>query len=127
MASLAGRGIEPSVVNDQVGRLSFTADIAAGIRHLLDTVAPYGTYNLSNDGQPQSWADIAAEVYELTGKPRAAVTGVSTEEYFKNKPAAPRPLNSALDLGKLAAQGFQPRNAAAALEAYVREPHSQSE
>jgi dTDP-4-dehydrorhamnose reductase/dTDP-4-dehydrorhamnose 3,5-epimerase len=127
MASLAGRGIEPSVVNDQVGRLSFTADIAAGIRHLLDTVAPYGTYNLSNDGQPQSWADIAAEVYELTGKPRAAVTGVSTAEYFKNKPAAPRPLNSALDLGKLAAQGFQPRNAAAALEAYVREPHSQSE
>jgi dTDP-4-dehydrorhamnose 3,5-epimerase len=119
MASLAGRGIEPSVVNDQVGRLSFTADIAAGIRHLLDTTAPYGTYNLSNAGQPQSWADIAAEVYELTGKPRAAVTGVSTAEYFKNKPAAPRPLNSALDLGKLAAQGFQPPNASSRLAAYL--------
>ncbi len=39
MASLAGRGIKPSVVNDQTGRLTFTADLAAGIRHLLDTGA----------------------------------------------------------------------------------------
>ncbi len=67
MASLADRGIEPSVVNDQIGRLSFTEDIAAGIRHLLETEAPYGVYNLSNDGEPQSWADIAADVYELRG------------------------------------------------------------
>src|SRR6478752_5639317 len=70
MASLAARGIEVSVVNDQIGRLSFTQDIAAGIRHLLDTGAPYGTYNLSNAGEPQSWADIAADVYDLLGKPR---------------------------------------------------------
>ena len=32
--------------------------------------AAYGTYNLSNDGEPQSWADIAADVYELSGQPR---------------------------------------------------------
>ena len=51
MASLADRGIEPSVVNDQIGRLSFTEDIAAGIRHLLESRAAYGTYNLSNDGR----------------------------------------------------------------------------
>jgi dTDP-4-dehydrorhamnose reductase len=50
MASLAERGIKPSVVNDQVGRLSFTQDIAAGIRHLLQSGAAYGTYNLSNNG-----------------------------------------------------------------------------
>ena len=30
----------PSVVDDQIGRLTFTQDIAAGIRHLLDTGRP---------------------------------------------------------------------------------------
>ncbi|MEK0154580.1 NAD(P)-dependent oxidoreductase, partial [Arthrobacter oryzae] len=119
MASLAGRGIEPSVVNDQIGRLSFTADIAAGIRHLLESGAAYGTYNLSNDGEPQSWADIAADVYELSGKPRTAVTGVSTEEYFKGKPAAPRPLNSVLDLAKIQSTGFEPARAQSRLKEYL--------
>jgi len=119
MASLAERGIEPSVVNDQVGRLSFTEDIAAGIVHLLSSGAPYGTYNLSNSGEPASWAEIAASVYELTGKPRRAVTGVSTQEYFRDKDAAPRPLNSALDLGKLEAAGFRPADAGERLAEYV--------
>ena len=107
------------MVNDQYGRLSFTDDIAAGIRHLLDTGAPYGTYNLSNDGEPQSWADIAADVYELSGKSRAAVTGVSTKEYFEGKDAAPRPLNSVLDLSKIKAAGFEAPPAGLRLTEYV--------
>lgn len=119
MASLAERGVEPSVVNDQIGRLAFTQDIAAGIEHLLASGAPYGTYNLSNTGDPASWAEIAASVYELNGKPRQAVTGVSTEDYFRDKVAAPRPLNSALELGKLEAAGFLPADAAARLAEYV--------
>ena len=119
MASLAGRGIEPSVVNDQIGRLSFTEDIAAGIQHLLESGADYGTYNLTNDGEPQSWAGIAADVYEFSGRPRGAVTGVTTEDYFKGKSAAPRPLSSMLDLTKIKNSGFKPRPAQAALETYV--------
>ena len=119
MASLAARGIEPSVVNDQVGRLTFTDDIAAGIQHLLGTGADYGTYNLTNEGKPQSWADIARDVYELSGVSRDAVTGVSTAEYFKGKEAAPRPLNSVLDLSKIKASGFVPRPAREVLEAYL--------
>ncbi|WP_163162369.1 bifunctional dTDP-4-dehydrorhamnose 3,5-epimerase family protein/NAD(P)-dependent oxidoreductase [Arthrobacter sp. Alg241-R88] len=119
MANLALRGVKPSVVNDQTGRLSFTEDIASGIRHLLETGAAYGTYNLTNDGVPQTWADIAAEVYELVGVGGQAVTGVSTAEYFKDKSAAPRPLNSTLDLSKLASQGFSPRDAKKALEEYL--------
>jgi dTDP-4-dehydrorhamnose 3,5-epimerase len=120
MAMLADRGIKPSVVNDQVGRLSFTVDIAAGIRHLLESEAEYGTYNLSNDGEPQTWADIAADVYDLVGVGGHAVTGVSTAEYFKDKKAAPRPLNSTLDLSKIASQGFTPRDSKLALEEYVK-------
>jgi dTDP-4-dehydrorhamnose 3,5-epimerase len=119
MASLAERGIEPSVVDDQIGRLSFTEDIAAGIRHLLESGAEYGVYNLSNDGEQQSWADIAADVYELSGKPREAVTGVSTEEYFKGKAVSPRPLNSALTLDKIKATGFTVPSAAERLSDYL--------
>jgi dTDP-4-dehydrorhamnose 3,5-epimerase len=120
MASLAGRGIEPSVVDDQVGRLSFTRDIAAGIRHLLESEADYGTYNLSSDGEAQSWADLAADVYALSGKDRTAVTGVSTAEYFKGKDAAPRPLNSMLDLSKIKATGFEPPLSSIRLESYMK-------
>ena len=46
--------VSPTVVDDQVGRPTFTADLAAGIAHLLDTRAPYGTYNLTNSGEAVS-------------------------------------------------------------------------
>ncbi|KSU79126.1 dTDP-4-dehydrorhamnose 3,5-epimerase [Pseudarthrobacter enclensis] len=120
MASLAGRGIKPSVVNDQTGRLSFTDDIAAFISHLLATGAPFGTYNFTNDGPVKSWAEIASDVYELAGAARADVTGVSTAEYFKDKAAAPRPLNSALDLAKARSTGFSLVDADARLTAYLK-------
>ena len=119
MASLASRGVAPSVVDDQIGRLTFTTDLADGIRHLLTTGADYGTYNLTNEGEPQSWAAIAARVYELTGHSALDVTGVSTEEYFAGKSVAPRPLGSVLPLGKLADTGFVPRDGDEALKHYL--------
>ncbi len=119
MQSLADRGIEPRVVNDQIGRLSFTEDIVSGIRHLLESKAPFGTYNLSNDGEASSWADIAALVFELTGKPRSSVTGITTEEFFAGKPAAQRPANSMLDLTKIKRAGFAPRDYVEALRDYL--------
>ncbi|KPN22151.1 sugar nucleotide-binding protein [Arthrobacter sp. Edens01] len=119
MVSLAKRGVSPSVVNDQIGRLSFTEEIAAGIVHLLASGAPYGTYNLSNAGEPASWAEIAASVFELAGRKRSDVSGVSTQEYFEGKESAPRPLNSAFDLSKIKGTGFVPADYAARLPAYV--------
>jgi dTDP-4-dehydrorhamnose reductase len=119
MASLAGRGIDPSVVNDQFGRLSFADDIASGIIHLLTSSSPFGTYNLSNEGPVVTWADIAKRVYELTGNDPERVTGISTEEYFAGKSVAPRPRFSALDLSKLSSSGFVPRQADEALVAYL--------
>ena len=110
MAHLAAKGVSPSVVDDQVGRLSFTDDIAAGIRHLLESGAPFGTYNVTNDGDPRSWADVARAVYEQAGRAAADVTSVSTADYFADKPqAAPRPLASTLDLGRIKATGHVPR------------------
>jgi len=120
MASLASRGVKPSVVNDQIGRLSFTADIAAVIRHLLSTAAEHGTYNFSNEGETKTWAQIAADVYEQSGMSKNDVTGITTAQYFKDKAAAPRPLNSTLDLKKLRSSGFRVADADERLTAYIK-------
>ncbi|AGG65747.1 sugar nucleotide-binding protein [Corynebacterium callunae] len=117
MKSLDERGIKPSVVDDQIGRLSFTADIAAGIAHLLEVGAEFGTYNLSNSGEPASWADIARAVFTEPSD----VTGVSTAEYFADKETAPRPLNSVLDLSKIEATGFNAPTWQSRLNDYLKE------
>jgi len=120
MKGLAEKGIKPNVVNDQIGRLTFTEDLAKAVRHLIDTQAPYGTYNVTNEGASQSWADYAKQVYELTGHNPDDVTGVSTEAYYSDKEnTAPRPLQSTLDLSKIEAAGFTPRTADDALKAYL--------
>ncbi len=108
MVKLAAAGVKPTVVNDQIGRLTFAVDIAESIKHLLQSGAGYGTYNLSSQGTPQSWADIAGDVFELAGSSREHVSGVSTEDYFRGKSAAPRPMNSVLDLTKIMNSGFVP-------------------
>lgn len=111
MQDLAARDIKPSVVNDQIGRLTFTDTLARGIKHLLETNAPYGTYNLTNEGQPTSWAEIAKIVFEKSGKSSSDIQPVSTAEYFASKPgAAQRPLQSTLDLTKIEKTGFIPED-----------------
>ena len=121
IASLADRGIAPSVVADQFGRLTFTDEIVAAVDHLLAVGAPYGTYNVSNGGPVTSWADIAKDVYAARGKDPALVTEVSAEEYGRGKELAPRPRHSALDLAKITATGFAPRPAHNRLAAYLAE------
>lgn len=121
MANLAEQGIKPSVVSDQIGRLTFTEDLAAGIKHLLDTNAPFGTYNITNGGEPASWADIAKEVYERSGKPASDVTPVTTTQYYEGKEGiAPRPLQSTLNLDKIKATGYTPRDWKPALLEYLK-------
>lgn len=120
MQNLAEKGIKPSVVNDQVGRLTFADDIAAAVKHLLDFNAPYGIYNLSNEGPESTWAEIAKKVYELSGKSTSDITPVTTEEYYKGKEGiAPRPLQSMMSLDKIKSTGFVPRDWREALENYV--------
>lgn len=121
MAALAERGIAPRVVDDQVGRLTFTTDLARAIAHLLATGAPHGTYNVTGTGAPQSWADIAADVFRLSGHDGSLVTGVSTDDYFANAeaPVAPRPRNSVLSTTKIENTGFTPSSAAESLAAYL--------
>jgi dTDP-4-dehydrorhamnose 3,5-epimerase len=122
MMSLAQRGVDPSVVDDQHGRLTFTTELARAIQHLITTQAPFGTYNVTGSGAVHSWADIARQVFTLAGHAPDRITGVSTDQYFASAagPVAPRPRNSALDLTKIEATGFLPADAGDLLADYVR-------
>lgn len=107
MLELGNRNISPKVVSDQVGRLTFTSELVRAIDHLFSNNVRSGTYNISNGGEVASWADITRKIFEFAGYPKLTVTDISTADYYKDKPeAAPRPLKSALDLGKIEATGF---------------------
>lgn len=121
MHSLAERGIDPRVVSDQRGRLTFTHDIADAILHLYRSEADYGTYNVTGAGDTQSWAEVAQEVFRLAGHDADRVTPVTTAEYYSaaNAPVSPRPMNSELDLAKIIATGFTPRRVEESLRTYI--------
>jgi len=119
MASLAARGVKPAVVADQYGRLTFTTDLAAAIVHLLGSAAPYGTYNVTCDGDILTWHQIAQRVFELTGRAASDVSPQTTAEYADGKQVAPRPMHSALRLDKIKATGLALPTTEDALAAYL--------
>jgi dTDP-4-dehydrorhamnose reductase len=124
MASLADSGVSPTVVDDQIGRLTFTDELARATQHLIDKRAAYGIYHVTNGGPATSWCDLAKAVFQHRGRNQKDVTGISTEEYADQQRAAgkvfaPRPLNSVLDLSRLEGTGFKPGDAMAALTHYL--------
>lgn len=121
MQRLADQGAQPKVVDDQIGRLTFTSDLAKATKHLLTSEAPYGVYNFTNDGESVSWAKIASLVFEASGRQASDVQPISTREYFAGKQnVAPRPLQSTLNLDKIKQTGFAPRDWHEALIEYLR-------
>lgn len=106
MLGLGQKGIEPTVVADQVGRLTFTSELVRAIDHLLTTKAPFGTYNVTNSGESLSWADYTRTIFKEAGFD-LKVTNTTTAEYFKGKEnIAPRPLQSTMSLDKIQSTGF---------------------
>ncbi len=119
MLGLGEKGISPTVVADQIGRLTFTSELVRIIDHLLASKATYGTYNTTNDGEPVSWADITREIFRL-GSYDLIVTDTTTAEYYAGKEGiAPRPLNSIMSLDKLHASGFTSRDWRDDLKDYI--------
>ena len=102
MLKLAKTHDELRVVNDQVGRPTYTPDLA---RLLVDIIESerYGIYHATNEGENINWADYAREIFRLAGL-NTKVIGISTEEYGA---LAQRPLNSRLDTSKLEECGFK--------------------
>ena len=139
MAALSDRCADPkdnlnqvTVVDDQIGRLTFTRDMAEGVFWLLgyrdgdrEPSAPCvcGTYNLTGSGRVSSWAGIAAKVFELRNGNADAVKPVTTAEYYASAKGtvSPRPARSALSLSKLEDAGFSPCDWEAGLSRYVGE------
>jgi dTDP-4-dehydrorhamnose 3,5-epimerase/reductase len=119
MALLADRGSSPDVVDDQFGRLTFTSELSRAIIHLLQVEAPYGTYNVSNNGEPMTWAGIARAVFAARGRDTASVRTVTTAEYAAGKALAPRPRHSMLSLDKIISSGFRPADAMSQLHEYL--------
>lgn len=121
MLGLGQKGVSPTVVADQIGRLTFTNELARAIDHLLSKQAAYGVYNVSNSGEPASWADITRKIFELADHKDLTVTDTTTAKYFAGKEGiAPRPLHSEFDLSKMQATGFSFRDWQADLSDYIK-------
>ncbi|MEU6696868.1 dTDP-4-dehydrorhamnose reductase [Pseudonocardia sp. NPDC046786] len=103
MARLARDGVSPTVVEDQIGRPTFAADLAAAL--VLLAGRERGTVHVTNDGEPVSWHGLAAEVFARQGRDPADVRPVSTAEYAAGRQQARRPANSVLDLSLLTRAG----------------------
>ena len=120
MLGVAEKGISPTVVSDQIGRLTFTDELVRTIDYLLQNDAPFGTYNVTNDGPLASWAEITRQIFSLAGYDDLTVTDTTTAEYFAGKEGiAPRPLGSDMSLEKLHKTGFESRNWQDELKAYI--------
>lgn len=121
MLELGQKGVAPTVVADQIGRLTLTSELVRAIDHLLTTNAAFGTYNVSNDGEPASWADITRKIFEIAGFD-LPVTDTTTVEYYAGKDGiACRPLNSVFDLTKLQGTGFKSQDWEENLKTYITE------
>jgi dTDP-4-dehydrorhamnose 3,5-epimerase len=97
MQELANRGIDPAVVDDQIGRLTYTSDLADAIVTLFRDDVPYGTVNVTSGGEPRSWFEIARQTFADAGHDPERVSPTSTEEYGRGKQLAPRPRYSTLE------------------------------
>ncbi|RAU93227.1 dTDP-4-dehydrorhamnose reductase [Paenibacillus sp. YN15] len=100
MLRLAETRSELSVVNDQYGSPTYTADLAKLIVDMIQT-EQYGIYHATNEGIC-SWAEFAEEIFRQAGK-EVKVNHISTEEYPTR---AVRPKNSRLSKDKLVICGF---------------------
>lgn len=120
MLGLAEKGVSPTVVADQIGRLTFTSELVRAIDHLLTSQSTYGTYNVTNDGPPLSWADITRRIFKLAGRDELTVNDTTTADYYAGKDEiAPRPLLSIMNLDKLQATGFKSRDWQEELADYI--------
>lgn len=91
---------EISVVYDQVGSPTYTADLAVLLCDMVVT-EKYGVYHATNEGVC-SWADFTKEIFKIAGYD-TKVKPVTTEEYGAK---AKRPKNSRMSKEKLVENGF---------------------
>lgn len=90
-----------TVVNDQIGSPTYTADVAPLLVDMVQT-DKYGIYHATNEGFC-SWAEFAAEIFRQAGA-KTEIIPVPSSEYPTK---AVRPKNSRLSKQKLDSAGFK--------------------
>lgn len=100
MQRLAESHSKLTVVNDQLGRPTWTRTLAEFMVHLIETKAPYGIYQLSND-DTATWYEFAKEILKTSS---VKISPVTSDEFPQK---AYRPKHSVMSLEKSKATGFQ--------------------
>jgi dTDP-4-dehydrorhamnose reductase len=95
ICKLANEKNELKVVNDQIGRPTYTIDLSKSLIQLLLAKKPFGIYNITNSGKC-SWFEFAKKIIELT-KLNCAIKSCTTFEYPR---PAKRPKCSVLNNNK---------------------------
>jgi len=104
MLRLAGSHETVSVVDDQLGQPTWSADLARQIVSLLDADAPVGIYHGTNSGVA-SWFDFARAVFSSAGLDPDRVTPTDSSQFVR---PAPRPAYSVLGHDAWRAAGLEP-------------------
>ncbi|MNC15192.1 dTDP-4-dehydrorhamnose reductase [compost metagenome] len=99
---LAGERDSISVVNDQIGCPTYTADLSLFLAALIQT-GHYGLYHAVNSGSC-SWFEFATAIMEEAGL-STEIRPCTTEEFPR---PAPRPGYSVLDAMAIRTNGFTP-------------------
>ena len=92
MLDLATRLDTVSVINDQAGQPTWTADLAKQIVTLLDSGAPAGVYHGTSSGET-TWYGFARAVFAEAGLDPDRVTPTDSSQFVR---PAPRPAYSVL-------------------------------
>lgn len=101
MLRLAETRAELSVVCDQIGSPTYTADLAPLLCDMVQTER-YGVYHATNEGTC-AWSEFAEAIFALAGR-QVAVHPIPTSAYPTK---AARPLNSRMSKESLRDNGFQ--------------------
>lgn len=112
MQRLAQTHSKLTVVNDQLGRPTWTRTLAEFMVHLIDVQAGYGVYHLSND-ETATWFDFAREILKTAD---VAVEPVTSAEFPQK---AYRPKHSVMSLDKAKGTGFEILNWREALAQFL--------
>jgi dTDP-4-dehydrorhamnose reductase len=103
IARAAGERDRLSVVDDQTGQPTWTADVADLVVRLVEASAPGGIYHGTSSGQV-TWCGFAREVVAASGHE----TPVDTTTSAAYQLPAPRPAYSVLGHDRLHAVGVEP-------------------
>jgi len=104
MLKLAETNDTWSVVDDQVGQPTWTADLAMQVVAMLDADAPAGVYHGTNSGQA-TWFEFARAILEEADLDAERVTATDSSSFVR---PARRPSYSVLGHGAWTAAGLAP-------------------